>query len=617
MHDLLLALLAGTLAGLAAGLMPGVSGRAGLILVTPLAIGMGPMAGAVFLVAFHSVIHTSGSVPAILLGAPTSAAEAATVIDGHAMTRKGEGPRAVGASLAASAVGGVIGALLLLLLAPIAMGAVRFIGAPETAAISILGLLSISALSAGGKGGLAHGMISACIGVIVASVGINNFTGDARFTLGLPELAEGINAATIVTGLFVVPELAVARWPRIAAGAAGLDKRAVLSGFFEALRHRWLLLRTSVLGTVVGLIPGLGASVAVWIAYGHARQTEPSAVAYGEGAIAGVIAPEAANNSKEGGSLAPTLFFGVPSSSGMGILLAAFLLIGVEVGPRMMTHHPEFVYLMGFTNIASNLVAVPLCLLILPLMARLASIRGETVAPIALAAGIAASWMTEPLPLTLVMIAIFSTIGLLLKAADIPRAPLLLGFVLAPSIESGVTRATMIQGSDAFGRPGVLVILALAILILAPAALRALGRRTGDASPAAPPSVPPVGVMTAALAVAALIMLAGIFGLPGTMPASRVMPGLAAVIGLVAIGTCLPALFRRDGETKGNGRPDARLLLLAAAMLAAIPVVGAAPAATLFVLAALLLCAKVEPLRAAAAAAMIGTAIFFLGAIPQ
>jgi putative tricarboxylic transport membrane protein len=433
---LALALLLGAFGGLVAGLTPGVSGRAGLLLVTPVAIGMGPVAGAAFLIAFHSVVHTSGSVPAILLGAPTSAAEAATVIDGYAMTRKGEGGRAIGAALAASVVGGIIGALLLLALAPVALSAARYLGSPEIAAISILGLLSISALAGGS---MAAGLLTASLGLVVAAIGLDPITGAARFTGGLAQLSDGISAAALVTGLFVVPEL-VARHTASTAtppAAADSDFRAVITGFRETLTHRWLLLRTSVISAVVGMAPGLGAAVAVWIAYGHARQTEPSVVPYGEGAIAGVIAPEAANNAKEGGSLAPTLFFGVPGSSGMGILLAAFMVMGVEVGPRMLTNTPEFVYLLGLTIIAANLIAAPMCLMLLRAMARFATIRPEVVAPVALTAGVTASLLTEPGVATLAMVAIFSLLGLLLKAGGLPRAPLLLGFVLAPGWRPG------------------------------------------------------------------------------------------------------------------------------------------------------------------------------------
>lgn len=606
---LLLALIAGTIGGLFAGLMPGVSGRVGLVLVTPLAVTMGPIAGAVFLVAFHSVIHTSGSVPAILIGAPTSSVEAATVIDGYPMTRKGEGPRAVGASLAASAVGGVIGAILLLLLAPIALTAARYIGAPESAALSLLGLLSIAALSSGGMtGGIAGGIATACLGIIIASVGLDNFSNAGRFTFDLPVLSDGINVAVIVTGMFVIPELVIARGSPSVEQHTELGKSAVLDGFFEALRYRWLLLRTSLLGTGIGLIPGLGAGVAVWIAYGHARQSEPSKVAYGEGAIQGVIAPEAANNSKEGGALAPALFFGIPCSSGMGILLAAFMLIGVEIGPRMMMKNPEFVYLMGLTNIASNLIAVPICLVILPLMARLATLRIEAVAPVALAAGISATWLTEPILFTLITMLVFSALGLILKMANLPRAPLLLGFVLAPAIEQGMMRASMIQGMDSFTRPGVLVIVAVASALSAPALIRKYRRRDAPVQAFEPPN----RALVPALAVIALVMLAGLFGLPDVPLLGRLKPGIAGAVGLVAIATIAWHMRSARGAWSIGSRPDGALLALVIAMFAAIPFIGVAAAAAMFVILGMIWRAGVRAPWALLTGAPLGSVVYLL-----
>jgi putative tricarboxylic transport membrane protein len=607
--QVLLALVAGTFGGLVAGLTPGVNGRVGLLLVTPLAITMGPVAGAVFLVAFHSVVHTSGSVPAILLGVPTSATEAATVIDGYAMTRKGESARAIGATLGSSVVGGVIGALLLLALAPVALSAAHYFGAPETAAMSLLGLLAISALSGGSMAG---GLMVASLGVVVAAIGLDQFSGQTRFTFGVTALWDGVNAAAVVSGLFVVPELAVrfAPIPRDLRDGAGL--RAVLAGFIETLGHRWLLIRTSLLGALVGMAPGMGASVAVWIAYGHARQTEPSAVPYGEGAIAGVIAPEAANNAKEGGALAPALFFGVPSSSGMGILLAAFMVLGVQVGPHMLDTNPGFVYLMGLTNIASNLLAAPICILLAPAMARFASIRGEAVAPMALAAGVAATLMTAPGAETLVMIAVFSMIGLLLKAANLPRAPLLLGFVLAPALESGVVRSMMIHGWSSFTRPGVIVILLVGLSVAA-FALLARQRRSEPRPPEATTRWLPVAV-----GLVCTILLLAILQLVDAPLTARVLPSLAALAGLGAGGLSAWRLWRgRHEPRKAFEGFDLLILGLFGAMLLLAGQIDIAVAAALFAFATLVSRARVGYVAAALAALGLGGLIWLLERIGQ
>jgi putative tricarboxylic transport membrane protein len=539
------------------------------------------------------------------MGAPTSAAEAATVMDGHALARQGQGGRAIGASLAASLVGGAAGAILLLALAPMALGAARHLGSPEIAAISIAGLLSISALSGGSMAG---GLVSAALGVAIATIGIDPITGISRFTGGAAALGDGINPAALVTGLFVIPEL-VARaggLPPPTRLAAGREQFAsVWAGFCEALTFRWLLLRVSVLSALVGMAPGLGASVAVWIAYGHARQTQPSVVPYGEGALAGVIAPEAANNAKEGGALAPTLFFGVPGSSGMGILLTAFMIMGVEVGPRMLTQTPHFVTLLGLTIMVANFLAAPLCFLLLPSMTRVAAIQPQVIAPIAITAGVAATLMTEPGLPVLLMIAGASAIGLALKAIHLPRAPLLLGFVLAPGMEAGVIRSAMIQGWDALTRPGVLIIASLAAGVAVWALISSRRR------PA--PPVPPAQGMAVVLPVLAMPLTIAVFGLSGAPISARVLPAAAGIVGLLATGLLL---LRRAGipvaEHKAAALPDGLLVLLSGLLLAVAAVANLPVAAAIFVTAALKWPGKVPLPNAALTGLVIGVLVFGL-----
>lgn len=575
-----LALLIGTAGGVFAGLMPGINGRAGLLLATPFAIGLGPIAGATFLVAFHAVVHSTGAIPAILLGAPTSATEAATVIDGYALTRRGEAGRAIGAALGASAAGGVIGALFLMALAPAALVVTRQIGAPEIAALSLVGLLSIAALSGSGvAGGLAGGILSTATGVILGLVGLDNFSGVSRFSFGLIELHEGLSSAAVVTGLFVIPELIRTRATRGAPTVeTQIDPAAVRTGFREALGRRWLLLRTSIIGAAVGLAPGLGASVAVWVAYGHARQTERPEIPFGQGALAGVIAPEAANNAKEGGALGPTLLFGIPSSSGMGILLAAFALIGLEVGPRMAGGQPSFVYLMAATIILANLLAVAISLPVLPAIGRIATLRREAVSVFALTAAIAVTWITDPSPVTLLVLGAMTLLGLAMKAADIPRAPLLLGFVLAPMLESGLFRSVAVYGGAALYRPGVLLILGIGAVIAVPALAR--WHRRGSKATAERAAILPLIV-----ALFASLMAGSLAALSHHPTSTRLLPGLAGIAGLCA---SLHLFWRIAGTVphqpdRAALAPDRFQLAGLACFGAAIPVIGVPPAAGLFV----------------------------------
>ncbi len=558
----------GTITGLLAGLTPGVSGRTGLVLVTPIAMGLGPTAGALFLIAFHSVVHTSGSIPAILLGTPTSSAEAATAIDGFAMARKGQGAQAIGASLGASAIGGLMGAVFLFGSVPVALSIISHFGTPEITALSVLGLLSISALSGGW---LTAGLMVAALGILIGAVGVDPMAGAARGTFGVTALWDGVSPAALVTGLFVAPELLSRDRTEALNHVARPRLRDVLAGTRDVLAQAGLAIRSGLVGILVGIIPGLGTSVAVWMAYGHARQTHPSEIPYGEGAVAGVIAPEAANNSKEGGALVPTLFLAIPASSGMGILLACFATLGVEVGPRLLSHNPLFLFQLGWSNILANLLALPVCLLVTPLLARISQVRREQVIPLALAAALTATVLTDPSWATLGQILAFSALGILLKSANLPRAPLLLGFVLGPGLESGLMRSAMVFGWQGLMRPGVLIILALALIgILASARARLkLGTESEDAATTALPL---------ACAVAVALCLFALFQAT-SLPATAA--GILILAGSIGTATSLVTLWRfwpmRGAARQAKG-PD---LVLAGMSLGGLGLAGliALPAA--------------------------------------
>ena len=528
-------LVAGLIFGLAAGLTPGISGRIGLLIALPVALWFDPVGAAVFLIAMHAVVHTSGSVPAVLLGLPTSSSEAATVVDGWPMMQAGRGGEAVGAILAASLAGGVLGAVALLLLAPLGGSIARQFTSAEVAALSATGLLAISALS--GKS-LALGLLVAAMGVLAATVGVDPYSAAQRFTFGRLELWEGLNIGAIVAGLFVIPGLL--HDPR--KGGVGLTVSGhppprvryadVFAGCRQTVRNGWLVLRSSVLGIVVGFIPGLGASVAVWLAYGHASTSVRPDVPFGKGAIAGVIAPEAANNSKEGGAMLPTLLFAVPGTTSMGILLGAFALLGIEVGPGMAAHDPWIIQMAGWVILLANLLAFPICLAVAPLLTRLAVLHRALVVPFALVASTVAALAISPSAETLAQIVVFGALGTVLAHLDWPRAPFVLGFVIGPILEGALTRTMLTVGIGAFQRPMVLVIIGLALAMVL-FWRRGGARRKATALPEAAEGAEPASSLPFTVLLLAMFALAiaAAWSLPGQ---SSILPILAGAWGLVA-----------------------------------------------------------------------------------
>ncbi|THD80843.1 hypothetical protein E7811_17605 [Aliigemmobacter aestuarii] len=541
-------LFAGMVFGLVAGLTPGISGRIGLLIALPVALWFDPVGAAVFLIAMHSVVHTTGSVPAVLLGLPTSSSEAATVMDGWPMMKAGRGGEAVGATLAASLVGGVLGGVALLALAPLGGVIARQFTSAEVAALSATGLLAISALS--GRS-LALGLVVAALGVLAATVGVDTHTAAERFTFGRLELWDGLNIGAIVAGLFVIPGLLHDRFkghpsgqPEMRKTPARVHYADVLRGCHATMRNGWLVLRSSVLGIVVGFIPGLGASVVVWLAYAHASASTRPAVPFGKGAVEGVIAPEAANNSKEGGAMLPTLLFAVPGTSSMGILLGAFALIGIEVGPGMASRDPWVIHLAGWVILFASLLAFPICLALAPVLTRLAFLHRAMVVPFALMASTVAALAISPSVETLVQIVVFGALGTVLAHLDWPRAPFVLGLVIGPILEGALTRTMLTVGTDALARPMVLVILGGALASVVYWRRRG-ARRVGASLPEAEGGEPGSHAVVSALVAAVFALaIAGAWSLPGQ---SSVLPVLVGVSGLFASLAALVARYPARG----------------------------------------------------------------------
>ncbi|HET7729343.1 MAG TPA: tripartite tricarboxylate transporter permease, partial [Usitatibacter sp.] len=373
--------------GIFVGATPGLGGKLSIALAIPFVFGMDMIAGAVFLLTMHAVNGTSGQISSILFGVPGDGDDAATTVDGYPMAKKGEAGRALGASLVASGVGGIIGAVVFAVLIPVVEPLVLAFSPAEFFLLALLGITFIAFLSSGAA--FFKGIVVGLFGMMLATVGMDPQTGIARFSGENLFLWDGVSLVTAMLAMFAVPEM-------IALGAAGgsisavsrssanYSYRELFQGVMEVPRHWWLALRTSVMGAVIGMIPGLGGSAAAWICYGHAVQSSKTPERFGKGAVEGVIAPETASNAKEGGSLLPTLFFGIPGSSGMAVMLGAFLILGIQPGPAMLTNNMELVWMLIWALVVGNIMAVCLLLFAARWVAVLTFIRGVRLIPFVL-----------------------------------------------------------------------------------------------------------------------------------------------------------------------------------------------------------------------------------------
>jgi putative tricarboxylic transport membrane protein len=460
-------LVGGVLVGLVLGVIPGLGGVVGLTLLIPFTYKLDTYSAFALLLGMAAVTTISDLIPAVLFGVPGSVGAAATVIDGHALAKKGQAGRALGAGYTSALVGGVLGAALLAAVIPVIRPFVLHIGSPELLSFSIFGLSMVAVLS--GRAPL-KGFAGAGLGIMLAMIGSGSPSGTERWTFGTFYLWDHLPLVPFTLGLFAMPELAemaimrtsIARNP----GELDFSLSAQWQGARDALRHWWLVLRCGWLGAVLGAVPGLGASSIDWIAYGHAVRSEKTAATFGEGDIRGVIAPEASNNAKEGGHLITTIAFGVPSGVSMAVLLSAFLLHGLVPGPDMLTKHLDVTFLMVWSLTLAHVIGGLICLGASGTFARLASVPAGKLVPIVLALMFLSAFQGSQSWGDLYSLVLFGALGWLMKLLRWPRPPLMLGFVLGTVFERNLFISTQIYGGAWVYRPIVLVILAVTLWIV-------------------------------------------------------------------------------------------------------------------------------------------------------
>lgn len=475
-------LLAAVPIGMAFGAVPGLGGKIALIAAMPFVAGMDTLAGCVFLISLHAVVHTGAAAPTILLGIPGTGPSTAIVADGHAMTKKGQGPRAITAAAVASVVGGLLGTAVLALIVPFALGLMKLVSYPEIFLLTLFGI-GFSALLSGDS--MLKGLGVGCFGLIVAFVGIEPVYGTPRFTFGSEVLADGVDLITAVLALYAIPEmLMISQRAQRSAHAPEARPRdsggQIAQGIRDIIMHRWLTLRTSLLGAIVGIIPGLGGDVAAWLCYGHAAQSSTRPESFGHGAVEGVIGPEAANNSKEGGALVPTLFLGIPGSSGMAILLIALVPLGIAPGPGLVAAHENLIWAMVWALAISNIAAGAVLILLARPMERLARVKSHLLVPYIYLLAMASVYISTTDWRFFVVLGGLSAIGYVLLRQNWPRAPFVIGLILGAAAEDALVKSLSLWGPGFLLRPVSLVLIA-ALFVSLLSLSRQLVRRANSA----------------------------------------------------------------------------------------------------------------------------------------
>ncbi|MHA7154266.1 tripartite tricarboxylate transporter permease [Arthrobacter sp. TMN-50] len=469
--SMLLLVLIGTLAGMTLGAMPGLSATMGVALLVPFTFAMDPTSGLVLLGAFYMGAIYGGAFTAILINAPGTPSSIATALDGYPLTKKGKSEYAIVGATMGSFVGGIVGVIALIFLAPpLAQFALRF-GPQEYFWVAIFGLTIIASLA---SGSLLKGLIGGLVGLLLATIGIAPVGGDVRFTFGESTLQGGIPLVPALIGLFTIPEVIrlVALRTRDAQMADADQKKASVLGMVKDIFSRPMnLLRSSLIGTAVGILPGAGGSVANLVAYNEAKRASKHPETFGKGEIDGVVASESANNATVGGGFIPTLTLGVPGTPPDAIILGVLLLHGLRPGAQLFESSGELVYTFIIALAVSAVMMVPV-----GLIAGRGLQRGVMAVPVRyLAPGITVLAIIGAYAIRSSVVDVFIMLALgaavyLMALVGIGAAPIVLGLVLGVIAETGLVQGILTSsGADMawttfFTRPISLVLIAMCVL---------------------------------------------------------------------------------------------------------------------------------------------------------
>lgn len=462
---------AGTLAAMVVALMPGLSGAALMALAIPLTFGWDPLHVMLLYGALLGGATFMGSVTAILLNIPGTAPNAATLIDGYPMAQNGQARTALAASATASALGSTFGVMVLIALIPVIAIVIPKVGPPEYLLLAVWGLLAIGTIV---RGSVAKGLVAAGLGLMVSFIGFDPRTADLRFTFGSLYLQDGLNVVPVFLGLFALAEvidLSASRRLTIS-GRTTVEELggSTVEGIVSVFRHGGLFLRSSTIGTVVGMIPGLGGTVAAFIAYGQAAKSDRAGT-MGTGDIRGVIAPEAANDAKDGGSLLPTLALGIPASAGTAVLLGVMAIHGIRPGQELLNEQLPMTFALIWALFLSNWLTSAVGLGVVRPLSRLTVVRTRRLIPPILILAVLGALAFRGRIADVWVAVLFGVAGYLMKKHHWSRVAFVMALVLGPLFELNLNLTLDLQRLDRIDfwtRPSVLVLIGLIALTTIP-----------------------------------------------------------------------------------------------------------------------------------------------------
>jgi putative tricarboxylic transport membrane protein len=460
--------LLGVALGTVVGIMPGLGPPATIAMLLPLTSMMNPASAMIMLAGIYYGAKYGGSTTAILLNVPGESASVITCIDGYEMAKKGRAGAALGIAAIASFIAGTVGVLGLMLIAPpLARLALAF-SSPEYFALMALGLAMVVLLA--GQS-LLKALLAMLVGLWLASIGTDLFSSESRFVFGRTELLAGIDFVIVAIGVFAVGEVLASMEQSTEPKPLPIPKgfRNLLPTRQDLKDSRFAFANGSIVGFVIGVLPGAGSTIASFISYGLEKAVSKRREEFGTGVPEGVAAPEAANNSETGGALVPLLTLGIPGSGTTAILLAALVLWGFKPGPLFISDNSALFWALVASMYIGNVMLLVLNLPLVPLFAQVLRAPAYVLFPMILGVSLIGVYATSRSLFDLGLLAGFGLLGYLMRKLDYPSAPLILGLVLGDAMERALRQSLMMsEGSLTilFARPISAVMLSLALLIL-------------------------------------------------------------------------------------------------------------------------------------------------------
>lgn len=471
----------GVVVGVVVGALPGLGSVLGITLCLPFTFTMSNVTAISLLVGVYAGSVYGGSISAILLNTPGTPASAATCFDGYTMAKGGHAEKALGWATMASVLGGLFSCFVLILAAPqLAALAMQF-GPVETCALILMGLTCISTVSQGSQ---IKGLFAGVLGLALSMIGQDPMTGDMRFTFGVFALSGGVDLIAVLVGTFALSEVFTRVDIVSREHITSIIKCTGLTfpSWAEWKPRLWLLLKSSMIGSFIGILPGTGSSAASFISYGEAKRSSPRKEFMGQGEADGIIAPEAANNAVTGGAMVPSLALGLPGDAVTAVMLATLLIHGVTPGVRLMVDSPDIVYAIFLSLIISNFLLIPIGYVVSKGFAYMLRLPEALLLPIITILCLLGSFGVRNNLMDLWTTVITGVVGVILRYFGVPLAPLVIGLVLGAQFEVSLRQSYFIKHGDLTRmlteHPIALVLFAITlILLLGPLVRTCLAKR--------------------------------------------------------------------------------------------------------------------------------------------